>query len=343
MTRPRMFIGSSGEGLRVARAIAQQLQDQLEVTIWSSGIFGLGDGTLEALLEMAPAFDFATLVLTPDDMTTSRDIKNQSPRDNVIFEAGVFMGILGRKRAFIVFDADKPIKLPSDLAGITVARYRGNRSDANIVSAVDEACHLIRASVERLGPLPRRPHTDVLVGVGGSARATKAIWFMGSATELEDEAIMFLHKFIPELCSRLVALDCRIVLGDSPMLREIAVAFRAAMAAKDQFIPNPVIIEGNLRNVPARELFVATIGQIPNLAIAIGGSKSRGRVREEYENALRAHIPALSVRCLGGVAAELNSTVQGAQEIDGLTGKELKFIDSGELSRKIATLVSQIN
>lgn len=343
--RPRMFIGSSSEGLRVARAIAQQLQDQLEVTNWYSGLFGLGGGTLEALLETAPTFDFATLVLTPDDMTTSRETASGSPRDNVVFEAGMFMGILGRKRTFLTYDADQTIKIPSDLAGITIARYRGNRSDGNLVAAVDEACHQMRTSVEKLGPVSRGLLARAVTGtfaLADPARIRKTIWFLGSDTELDESAKAFLSKFIPELCSRLVGLRCRMVVGDSALLREVAVAFRAAMGATEEFIPNPVVIEGNLRRVPADKLFLETVGQIPNIAIVIGGSKSRGRVQDEYENAMRANIPVLALQCIGGAAAEMKSTVEGAEELDSLAGKELRFVDSGELSRKVSVIVSKL-
>jgi hypothetical protein len=240
-TRPRMFIGSSAEGLKVARAVAEQLRHELEITTWSSGHFGLGGGTLETLLDKAHEFDFATLVLTPDDMVTSRDIEAESPRDNVIFEAGLFMGVLGRRRTFIVFDSDKPIKLPSDLAGISVATFKGNRSDNNVVAAVDEACHPIRAAVEEQGPNSRGVLARAVAGTrsrSDPARIRKTVWVIGSKTELSDEAVAFLNVFIPELCSRLVDLRCRVVVGDSPLLRQVAVAFRASMATTTDFIPD---------------------------------------------------------------------------------------------------------
>ena len=41
-------------------------------------------------------FDFAVMILSPDDMTESRDQSYASPRDNVLFELGLFMGRLGR-------------------------------------------------------------------------------------------------------------------------------------------------------------------------------------------------------------------------------------------------------
>ena len=69
--RPSVFVGSSGEGLEVARAIQFQLQDTALVSVWNEGVFGLGEGTLEGLVRMLDRFDFAVLVITPDDVVTS--------------------------------------------------------------------------------------------------------------------------------------------------------------------------------------------------------------------------------------------------------------------------------
>ena len=46
-----------------------------------------------------------------------------SPRDNVVFEAGLFGGVLGMRRTFILHAAGA--KLPSDLLGLTLVRYGG--------------------------------------------------------------------------------------------------------------------------------------------------------------------------------------------------------------------------
>ncbi len=118
MAKPSIFVGSSSEGIEIARAIEFQLKDAVEVTIWNEGIFGLSESSLESLVNALDRFDFAILVLTPDDFTLSRDVLARSPRDNVMFELGLFMGRLGRARTFIVYDTRSSPKIPSDLAGL---------------------------------------------------------------------------------------------------------------------------------------------------------------------------------------------------------------------------------
>jgi predicted nucleotide-binding protein len=63
-----MFIGSSTEGLEVARLLQAELEHDVDGTVWSQGVFGLSQSGLEALEAKARTFDFAALVLTPDDL-----------------------------------------------------------------------------------------------------------------------------------------------------------------------------------------------------------------------------------------------------------------------------------
>jgi len=147
--RPTMFIGSSVEGLPVAEQIQLGLDHNVECTMWSQGVFGLSSGNLETLVAATRKFDFATLVLTPDDLVHKRGTMGNSPRDNVVFELGLFMGALGRERTFIVHCRDEALDLPSDLAGIVPAKY-GKRSDGNLSAALGPVCTLLKHAIQKV-------------------------------------------------------------------------------------------------------------------------------------------------------------------------------------------------
>jgi hypothetical protein len=124
---PRVFIGSSS-GPR-ARDIVQKLEVKLrswsKPRRWDGGdVFRLSTTTLESLEEQLRECDFAILVFTGDDVTAKRGNVALTPRDNVIFEAGLFMGRLDRKRTFIVSDCRDALGLPSDLLGFTFDELR---------------------------------------------------------------------------------------------------------------------------------------------------------------------------------------------------------------------------
>lgn len=159
--RPVVFVGSSTEGLPVAKAIQVALDPASEVTLWSQGVFGLSQGTLEALVSAAQRFDFAVLVLTPDDLVESRGVAASSARDNVLFELGLFMGILGRRRTFTVYDRTAKLRLPSDLAGVTCATYAPYDSDlpGGLRASLGAACTQIEEAMTSEGP--RVKPTDV--------------------------------------------------------------------------------------------------------------------------------------------------------------------------------------
>ena len=150
MDKPSVFIGSSTEGLKIAKTIQLLLDKVCEVTIWSQGVFGLSKGYLEELVSSLEKFDFAILVLTPDDMTISRETESDSPRDNVIFELGLFVGGIGRNRTYVVYDRTKKIKIPSDLAGISMATFELH-SNGNLESSLGACCTRIENEIEKNG------------------------------------------------------------------------------------------------------------------------------------------------------------------------------------------------
>jgi hypothetical protein len=151
MAKPSMFIGSSSEGIEFARAVRFLLTSDVEATLWNEGFFRPGNTFIETLVSALPRFDFAVMILTPDDLVTSRSVETLGPRDNVIFELGLFMGRLGRSRTFLLHQSNTAIKIPSDLAGVTTTTYEWPREDRSHQSAVGPACDSIRAVVRDLG------------------------------------------------------------------------------------------------------------------------------------------------------------------------------------------------
>jgi len=146
---PKLFIGSSVEGLEVARALQAELDfDDLEATVWTQADFELSKGTLESLVKVAEEYDFAVLILTPDDIVQKREDTKSTARDNVIFELGFFFGALGRERTFYVHSRDVEIDLPSDLNGVTPTTFR-KRSDGNLRAALGKAASDIRSAIKR--------------------------------------------------------------------------------------------------------------------------------------------------------------------------------------------------
>jgi Predicted nucleotide-binding protein containing TIR-like domain len=146
---PSLFLGSSTEGLPIARTVRSLLADAVNVTMWNEGFFYLGSTFIETLVNELPKFDFAVLILTPDDLVTSRNTEVFGPRDNLIFELGLFTSGLGRSRTFIIKEG--LTKLPTDLSGVTTAAYETPQTGQSVASAVGPACDSVRRAIEALG------------------------------------------------------------------------------------------------------------------------------------------------------------------------------------------------
>lgn len=148
--RPTMFIGSTVEALPLARAFHEDLDYDIEVTIWNHGLFAAGQVTWSELVKLATKFDFALFIFSGDDKLTSRKKKSLAIRDNVLIEYGLFVGALGQSRVFFMYNRDAPPKIASDLAGVTPLMY-GDRSDGNEIAAISPAANKIRKVAAELG------------------------------------------------------------------------------------------------------------------------------------------------------------------------------------------------
>jgi hypothetical protein len=131
MDKPRIFLGSSGKQAKLLHAITRGLEEVADVEPWTT-TFNPGRSTLDRLAELSQEVDFAAFVFAQDDwITTDASPSGQaSPRDNVVFEAGLFGGALGMRRTFILHANGS--KLPSDLLGLTSIRYDPATSPAEV-------------------------------------------------------------------------------------------------------------------------------------------------------------------------------------------------------------------
>lgn len=151
MVKPSVFIGSSSEALDFPRAVQFQLKDDAELTIWNELPFKPSQFTLETIMNALDRFDFAVFVFSPDDKVLSRGVEALTARDNVVFELGLFMGRLGRSRAFVLQQVNANIKMLSDLSGLTTVTYEWPNKENNPISAVGPACTMIRRAIKDLG------------------------------------------------------------------------------------------------------------------------------------------------------------------------------------------------
>jgi hypothetical protein len=151
MNKPRIFLGSSGKQAKLLLAITRGLEDVADVEPWTT-TFNPGRSTLDRLVELSQEVDFAAFVFAQDDWTTTDAFESSqaSPRDNVVFEAGLFGGALGIRRTFILHAQDS--KLPTDLLGLTAVRYDPEAGTAEI-RAINQKLRKAIETEGRRGPV----------------------------------------------------------------------------------------------------------------------------------------------------------------------------------------------
>ena len=141
--KPILFIGSSSESLPVAKAFEAAIPAAVAETHLWTGIFNPSRFPIDDLAAQLHVCDFAVLVAAPDDRVLSRWRPSTAPRDNVIFELGLFMGKILRTRTFLLDPGT--VKLPSDLKGINTLRYKPKVKDlaAAVANAATELIRII--------------------------------------------------------------------------------------------------------------------------------------------------------------------------------------------------------
>lgn len=129
-------------------AVNIKLEDVARVKQWDNA-FDLSSMTLPALIQRAQETDFAVFVFHKDDQTIIRGNTYSTVRDNVLFELGLFIGALGIDKCFVLIprSVEGEFRLPTDLAGLTLAAYDDSIDD--MVDAVATSCAKVKQAIRK--------------------------------------------------------------------------------------------------------------------------------------------------------------------------------------------------
>jgi hypothetical protein len=123
----RVFIGSSTERKDVAQTLGALLRTRYDLAVWYKDVFTAGSFVLPDLQKEVRLAHLAVFVFAPDDELLLRGQRFVQPRDNVIFELGLFISKLGPRACFLLAPSHEkpslPLRIPSDLLGLTTLRY----------------------------------------------------------------------------------------------------------------------------------------------------------------------------------------------------------------------------
>lgn len=150
---PSVFIASTQEAIdngwllkALSHAEARLADKEVPVNFlpWNE-FFGPGDMTAEKLVGFASTVGAAIVVLTGDDSTQSRGEESSSPRDNLVFESGLFLSHLGFGKVLLLREENS--KIPSDLLGVNLISFKKPDGDSPSAIAIQnlgrEICEFV--------------------------------------------------------------------------------------------------------------------------------------------------------------------------------------------------------
>lgn len=138
----KIFIGSSTEGKYILEKVEKILKSEYEIIRWDKSMT-INKSTLDCLIENAIKVDEAIFIGTGDNSTTATNIERAAKegtlikhRDNVVFEFGLFLGMLGRHDCIYLVDNSTLKDIMSDYKGINVVTFDSNDLDSSLPVAV---------------------------------------------------------------------------------------------------------------------------------------------------------------------------------------------------------------
>ena len=152
---PIMFLGSSREGIPLAKEIESSFKhENVIVRPWyTRGVFGPSRAPVDDLIKAVDESDYAAFVFGPDDKIAYRDDEEAAvPRDNVIYEMGLFTGRLGKERVFMIMEHAADLKISTDLSGVNPVTYKCKKG-CTIADVVGTVRNDIADVISKLGAI----------------------------------------------------------------------------------------------------------------------------------------------------------------------------------------------
>jgi len=123
-----IFVASSNNHIAVANALKSNLdnldtESTISVYVWDERTFTPGGYFLDSLTKQANNCNYAIFIFAPDDQLLIENKQVPTVRDNVLFELGLFSGIIGRDKCFVVMPDKFNMRIASDLRGIHFEKY----------------------------------------------------------------------------------------------------------------------------------------------------------------------------------------------------------------------------
>lgn len=121
--KPRIFIGSSKESVKIAEKVKSLLDGEYVCQLWCDNFFDLGQCTYHELLKKSLSFDYAIFIGGKDDYVRRESDRTHkyAARDNVYLEFGLYAGILTYARCFFLIQ--EGCQIASDLLGVNVVFF----------------------------------------------------------------------------------------------------------------------------------------------------------------------------------------------------------------------------
>lgn len=283
--KPRVFIGSSTEGLDIARAVQSELREDVLAIRWGNGIFNLSQSVLNGLIEQLDSCDAGIFVFSADDAVKIRNQDGIAVRDNVLFELGLSIGKIGQHASFFIEpdDADG-LRRASDLLGITAAPYSLQDAKIDAQSAISPACTAIRKMLQKL-PAPKYR----LYSYCGPAKVSEINQFMAEWIDDGGRTAIF-------------SRDLSWAANDSSIFEKLAYKARdhsliVCLPKKIPLIdelPGCEFYEYSSLGIESKSRFTVTRFGTPGAQVAIGRPDGKGHLIEVFRD---ARDPAVTLAC----------------------------------------------